>query len=329
MFIVLGLSILLVAILVLNNAASLLAMLLWKVFGTQINRWPAQSSARTLFLLRTLPASLGISASLFLVVPAYLRHEPRVGHEDVSLSMAILATLSAIGLIVALVKGIATWRATRRLTAEWLGNAELIHIPAIKVPVYQVEHSFPLIAVVGAFRPRLFIARQIFQSLTAAELAAALEHENAHILAHDNLKRTLFRACRDLAPVSAGRDLEKAWLDASEAAADEFAARKDRKVGLDLAGAIVKIARMIPSGAQPTVTAGAFFASAEDARGFSKRVRRLIEVSENAKGSGSSVIPRLPLMIPAMLTILLFVLTESHTLSAIHGLIEHAVHFLD
>jgi beta-lactamase regulating signal transducer with metallopeptidase domain len=234
--------------------------------------------------------------------------------------------------MVAIVRGIGTWRATARLTAEWLRKAEPIQTPTVRVPAYQIEHPFPLIAVVGAFRPRLFIARQIFQSLTPAELTAALEHENGHLLAYDNLKRTVARACRDLSLIPVGRGLDRAWLDASEAAADEFAARRNREIGLDLASAIVKIARMIPDGARPTMPAVAFLAGDEGAQGFRARVRRLVHLSESPprKSVKAGVISQLPLIVPAVLTLLLVGLTsESRILSAVHAVLEHAVYLLD
>lgn len=332
MFFVLGLTILLVALLVLNNAASLIALLLWKLFRTNISRWSSQRSAQVLFLLRVLPAVVGIGAVLFLFAPAYLRHEPRVGHEDVSAKMAILALLSTIVIIFAVVRGIATWQATRRLSSEWLQSARPVKLKSVSVPTYQVDHPFPLIAVVGAFRPRLFIASQIFESLTPGELKAALEHENGHISARDNLKRTIVRACGDLSFISVGKDLDEAWVEASEQAADEFVARQDRATGLDLASAIIKIARMIPSGSRPAIAAGAFLASAESEKGFAARVRRLVQVSGAERNDSGKpfVLSRLPLMIPATLTFLLFALTsESQILSAVHGVIEHAVHILD
>jgi len=332
MFFFLGLSVLLVALLVLNNAAALIAVLLWRVFAGRINGWSARRSAQTLFLLRTLPAALSIGAVLLLFAPAYLRHESRVNYEGVSMKLGILAVISTMGIVMALVRGIATWRATRRLTADWLCNARRLHISTIAVPVYQIDHPFPLIAVVGVFRPRLFIATQILESLTPAELTAALEHENGHILAYDNLKRAVVRACRDLSLISVGKDMHDAWLELSEAAADEFAARQDRAIGLDLASAILKIARMIPEGGRPATTAGAFLATEDGARGFTARVRRLVCVSESVPQGleTPSVSSRLSLMIPAALTLLLgFMTFEAHVLSAIHGVIEHAVYLLN
>jgi len=331
MFLLLGLSIMLMALLVLNNAASLLALLVWRSFRARINRWPAQRSAQTLFWLTTLPAALSIGGVLFLFVPAYLRHESRVGHEDISTKLALLAALSTVGIVVAIVRGIATWRATNRFTALWLRNAVPIQLPNLDVPAYQIEHSFPLIAIVGASRQRLFIAQQVFETLTPAELAAALAHENAHVLAHDNLRRIVARVCRDLAFIPVAKDLERAWLAASEAAADEVAARRDRRIGLDLASAIVKIARMIPAGASPAMTAGAFLANEDGASGFRSRISRLISLPQGPQQARSNVrsISRRSLIIPAALTLIVFVLSsEAHILSAIHNVIEHAVYVL-
>jgi len=333
MYFILGLSIVLATLLVLNNLGSLLASLLWKVFASRISRWSASSSAQTLFLLRTVPMALGIGCVLFLFAPAYLRNEPRVAHEDVSLKLAIVAAFSALGIAIALARGIANCRATARLTADWLRNAEPIHVPNLGIPSYQVEHRFPLIAVVGALRPRLFIAKQIFQSLTPDELAAALEHEIGHVRAHDNLKRGVVRACRDVLVIPYGRRLDSAWLEASEAAADEYASRRDRRIGLDLASALVKIARLIPSGGRPTMTAGAFFVGEEEGLGFKVRVRRLAQLASVPQqqtthfGLGS----KLPKLISVALTLLIIALVanQRHVLPAIHSVIEQAVYILD
>ena len=333
MYFILGLSIVLATLLVLNNCASLMTSLFWRVIARRLNRGSASGSAQVLFLLRTVPVALAIGCVLFLFVPAYLMHEPRVGHEDISLKLAAMAIFSALGIAVALARGIASWRATARLTNDWLRSAEPIQIPNVSIPSYQVEHMFPLIAVVGAIRPRMFIAKQIFQSLTPEELAAAFEHEIGHIVAHDILKRGLVRACHDLLLIPCGRGLDKAWIEASEAAADEYASLRDRRIGLDLASALVKIARLIPAGARPTMTAGAFLVGDEDGVGFGTRVRRLVQLANASDeqrlrfGRGSQL-PKL-LSVALMLLFIVLVTNENHILPAVHSVIEHAVHILD
>ena len=121
------------------------------------------------------------------------------------------------------------------------------------------------------------------------ELSAALAHEVGHVIAGDNLKRGLLRACRDtLLIIPSGRRLDAAWKEASEAAADEYAAARDRMVGLDLASALVKIARLVPVGSRPTLPAGAYFVCGEDPSGFKARVRNLVKLA----GSGQLNLPR-------------------------------------
>ena len=48
--------------------------------------------------------------------------------------------------------------------------------------------------------------------------------------------------------IPCGRSLDRAWSEASESAADEHAAQTEFAVALNLASALVRIARMIPAG---------------------------------------------------------------------------------
>lgn len=334
MFFVLGLSIVLAAMLVLNSIASFVASLLWKLFSKRISKWSAANCAETLFLLRTVPPFFGIVCVLFFFIPSYLTYEPRIHYEEVSLKLALVAGFSALGILLAIVRGVANWRATQKLTTNWLCKAETVSQPRLGFPTYQFSHKFPLVAVVGVRHPRLFIARQIFKTLTPEELAAALEHERGHIAAHDNLKRSLMRACRDvLLIIPCGRHLDVAWAEASEAAADEYAARRDRKVGLDLASALVKIARSIPVGAKPTMAAAAFLVGGEEAvLGFKARVRRLVQIANDPDSqiTEAGFFSRIPKWVPLGLALLLIGITatQPQVLSLVHTVIERAVSIL-
>ena len=332
MFFLLGICILLAVMLALNSIASFAASLVWKVLEPRARTWSAASQASVLCLLRTLPVVGGITIVALLFAPAYLAHEPRENHEEITLNLAIVAFFSALGVVLAVFRGIVSWRATARLTADWLRNAEPITLPGITIPAFRIDHQFPVVAIVGTFRPRLFIANQILQSLSGDELAAALAHEVGHVIARDNLKRGLIRACRDmLLIIPCGRTLDAAWKEASEGAADEYAAGRDRMVGLDLASALVKIARLVPYGSKPTLPAGAYFVNGEDPSGFKVRVRNLVMLA----GSGTSnppaaLIGKLPLWVPiAILVVLLGAVSiESHVLVLTHEVIEHAVYLL-
>src|SRR5262249_48078215 len=124
-----------------------------------------------------------------------------------------------------------------------------------------------------------------FQSLTNEEISAAMAHESGHLISRDNLKRPLLRACRDmLAIVPSGASLDRAWVEASEAAADEHAARGGSGGALDLASALIKIARLVPDGVKPAFPAGALLigddgAGGVDGAGIAERVRRLTRLA--------------------------------------------------
>lgn len=330
MYFLLGLSIVLAAMLVVNSMASLGATLLWRGLEKHTRWWSAASRASLLTTLRILPPTAGIAAVGLLFAPAYLTHEPRTDHEGVSAKLAVLAVFSALGIGLAILRGLRTWRSTSRLANDWLGQAKPIHFPGIKVPTYQIEHQFPVIAVVGSLRPRLFIANRVLQTLTSEELKAAIHHEAGHILHRDNLKRGLMRACRDsLLIIPCGRFLDSAWKEASEEAADEHAARGGAGVALDLASSLVKIARMIPTGAHPAMPAGAFLSGA-DKGGVRTRVRRLMQIANGGDHERPLFLSRMPAAAPLVLMFLVAAVSsgEPHVLAAVHSLIEHAVYFL-
>jgi beta-lactamase regulating signal transducer with metallopeptidase domain len=250
----------------------------------------------------------------------------------VSFKLGLLAIFSATGIAVSLYRGIGTHRATANLTSDWLGQGKPIQIPGIDIKSYEIKHTFPLIGIVGFLRPRLFIASQVLELLTPEEISAAVAHENGHLTARDNLKRGLLQACRDaLLIIPCGRLLDRSWSEASEEAADENAARQGNGVALDLASALVKIARIIPLGGRPTMPAGVFLLGDEETKGIKSRVRRLIALATTERqGSRYDVLTRLFVWGPATMLLIGFVIaaTNPYLLTRVHHLIEHAVFVL-
>jgi Zn-dependent protease with chaperone function len=330
MFELLGLALLLAALLTFNSLASLALAGLWRAGGKLTSGWTAASRARLLFSLRTLPALLAFLSVALLLIPSYLAYEPRHTSEGVSFKLALLALVSATGIAVSLYRGLATHRATTRLMADWLREGKPIQVADIEIEAYQIEHTFPLIAIVGFLRPRLFIASQVLKLLGPEEIAAAVAHENGHLTARDNLKRGLLQACRDaLLIIPSGRGLDQAWSEASEEAADENAARQGNSVALDLASALVKIARNIPQGTRPTMPAGVFLLGDEETKGIKSRVRRLLALAaaDQRAGSRYDAFKKLLVWIPPAM--LLASLTLSATspvlLSRVHLVLEQVV----
>jgi Zn-dependent protease with chaperone function len=332
MYFALGVSILLVLFLALSSAGALVSASIWSLLRTRITHWPAASRARLLFTLRILPLGLALSTVVMLIGPAYVLHEPHSGGEVVSLKLALLALLSALGIAAVIIRGVASWRATMRLSRDWHSKAWAVSIHGANLPTYMIEHPFPVIAVVGIFRPRLFVANKVLDVLTAQEMNAALAHERGHLASRDNLKRALLRACRDLLLyIPWGRSLDREWVKASEEAADEFAATVRGELALDLASAVVKLARLIPAGARPTMEAAAIFLVGSDQKPtITRRVRRLMQLATTAPQSTSSRASKI--LVWFFLTLVMSFLSISlkfpAVLATIHGWTEHVVALL-
>src|SRR6266850_5802496 len=337
MFVLLGISILLASLLTVNSLASLALAGAWRVADSFTSGWSAAVGARILFLLRIAPAALSMFLAVLFLTPAYLVHEPRATTEKVSLKLAALALISLVGIGLALFRGLAAWRATQRLTADWKAHGESVRIEAVAVRTYLIEHKFPVIAIVGVLRPKLFIARRVLKALAPDEVVAALAHESGHLATRDNLKRGLLRACRDaLLIIPSGRSLDVAWAEASECAADEYAAREGRETALNLASALVKIARMIPGGARPAMPAGVFLigeelAGNDEVSGIKIRVGRLmILAGGSSEPSNRQVSDSLLFWILSalLLSLVVIIINAPLVFSSVHSLIEHAVFML-
>lgn len=181
MYFFLGISLMLAVLLVVNLLISAAANFLWRVFAPTVKNQTPGRQARIIFALRIFPF---VGALLFvhaLMLPAYFLFEPQSSKEIVTAKLAFLAFVSIVGVAVAAFRVFGTWWKTRRLVSDWLARAEPIAVADVKIPVYRIRHPFPLIAVVGTFRPRMFIAEQIFSSLNEEEFQAAICHEYGHL----------------------------------------------------------------------------------------------------------------------------------------------------
>lgn len=332
MYELLGICLMLATLLVVNAFTSALMAAFARLFDRRLQRLSARVRAEILFALRVGPTAIAIFLVGFLFVPAYVVLEPHGTNEVVSTKLALLALISAAGV------GFALWRllrssfATHALLRSWLREAQLTRLDGIGIPTYRIRHRFPIIAVVGTINPRLFIAAQVLDELTEEELAASIAHEAGHVQARDNLKRSTLRVCRNaLMMLPCGRSLDRAWSEAAESAADEYAVFHKSETALNLASALVKIARMVPAGARADVPLGAYLVGAEENSGVKARVRRLLEIASNGCGvSGNRSIGR---VLPAaslglLITLAVTVPTNPTLLMAAHNVIERAVTLL-
>ncbi|HEV2881815.1 MAG TPA: hypothetical protein VGX24_11110 [Pyrinomonadaceae bacterium] len=332
MYNLLGLCLALAALLSTNVLATLLSIALWRALQRTLRRRSAATHAQVLLYLRLLPFACALLFVGGFIIPAYLHHEPHPTGEVVSLKLALFAAFCFAGLALAVWRGLRSWVATHRLVSDWLRHSEPVELAGVRVPVYRLRHRFPVIAVVGFARPRLFIADHLFDELSADELRAAVMHEHGHLATHDNLKRAALRACRDvLLLVPAGRTLDNAWVEQSEAAADEHAARAGgASLALDLASALVKVARLAPVGATPRLPAGAFLVDDHGVGGVACRVRRLARLATNEPpplhASNAALNYALACALAAALLIsATTAFSQPRFLAPLHGALEHIV----
>ncbi len=326
MYELLGISLALAALLSINALASLMTTVVWRGCEARARRWSAARRAGLLFALRVLPAVFAACCVIALLIPAWATHEPYHTDEIVSARLAVLALISLAGIALAIGRGLASWLVTRRLVKNWLSHAVPVQIENISLPAYRLPHRFPVIAITGAWRPRLFIAEQVLDSLSSDELKAAIAHECGHLRAGDNLKRPMLRACRDaLSIVPCGRALDRAWAAAAEEAADEYAAQAGGAAALDLAAALVKISRLIPAGSRPALPAGAWLIGAE-AGGVAARVKRLTELAAPAYSTrpAQSFIPGKAFIVAggAMIALLTLAASNRQLLALVHSALE-------
>jgi len=328
----LGICLVLTALLAVNSLGSLLFTTLWRTCDRPLRNLSAHSRAEILFCIRAIPSLLALIFVGLLVVPAYVGYEPYVTSEIVSTKLATLALISAAGVVFALWRAYRSWFATRSLLRAWLRNAERIRLNDITIPTFRIEHSFPIIAVVGSIRPRLFVAGNVLEALSPEELAAAIAHERGHLIARDNLKRSILRACRDvlmLAPF--GRSLDRAWAQAAEAAADEHAARENPDRALNLASALVTIAKMVPVKERAEVPLGAYLIGAEETQGVKARIRRLLDIASHGIDNRDHQSLIRAAQVISLLGFLLFATAAAanpKVLIGVHELIERTVSLL-
>ncbi len=324
MFELIGLCLSLTVFFVLHLLLSVASNVVWK-FCREHRFASATVRAQVIFLFRISPLLLSSLAVVLLLLPAYLINEPRQNTETINLPLGLLALASVYGLSFALWRVLAAILATRQLVRRWKEKAQDIHVSGLNAPVFRLTNDFPVIAIVGIFRPQIFIADQLFSVLDPNELAATIAHEHGHLFAHDNRKRVWLRLSQDLLlKIPCGKILEADWNQASESAADEFAARTGKTAALDLASALVKIARTIPSGITLRFPLGAGILG-EDAAGITGRVKSLLELADTGLPAATPFLSKKTLFVLAFSgsgTVLYCLLNAASILTHIHEIAE-------
>lgn len=229
------------------------------------------SASLDLLGLRLLPAAGALLISLAVVLPAFLRYEPHREREAAGPWLIAMASLALVCLTHGVWRGWRACRAARSLTRRCglpepraAGNGRAVYI---------VDIPQPLVAAIGAWRPRIVAAELVRAACDPEEFSAVLAHEAAHLAARDNLKLLLFATAPDpLAWTPLAGTLAERWRDAAEREADQRATGGDPRRRLALASALIKVARLLRGGGAPRLALGMPVA-ADDVSG---RVQRLL-----------------------------------------------------
>lgn len=317
----LGLALLLAVHAVVSTLVSLLVAAALPWIEARPGADPARR-ARALLGLGLLPALGGLAAALGLALPAWIVHEPRGGGESPG---PVLVGLAGAGALLVLGRAGAVlldqWR-TLRLVRRWSAGGR--PLPGLALPATRFPGRFPVVAVFGLVRGRLFVADRVLRALSREELAGVVAHEAAHHAAHDNLKRLLLRASPDvLSLTAAGARLRRAFEDAAEGAADRRACA--RVAPIVLARALLKVAASVPPGQRLDAAVAAFQRDGS----LAARVRALVAARDEPvrrcerlhRGGGLAALLA-ALSLPAL------VAAAAASLGPVHRALESLVHLL-
>ena len=296
---------------------SLLVSRGWKLMRRTLRPNCARGAADLLFTLRILPLGLSFFVTMAFTVPSFLLLEPRSTGEAIGTAPLALGICCLLLLGVGIARAaLAQFRASRALVA-WL-NGSAIMQPQIKesgntVPIFRTGNNAPTLTVAGVCAPKVLVSEAAIAALTARELRTALRHEIAHATRYDNLRKLLFR----FSVFPAMAELEHAWSEETEMAADD-AAVSSFNDALDLAAALIKVSRLgaVESSGELTM------ALLHSSTALRARVQRLVAWDRAQKPQSQR---RWFFILPSAAAILVAAVTYGTVLTQMHAITEWLV----
>jgi Peptidase family M48 len=295
-----------------------------RLFRNALHSLEPRAAATLLFSIRILHVLLAGLGAFAFALPAFLEYEPRATNEGMS---ARLAGLALGGVLVLLVMA---WRAARllRVTASvqrrWRMRSEEIRVEGCDLPVHCVDGAGPLLSVTGMLRPKVFVGREIMQTLSAEELSAALNHEMAHVRSFDNLKQFLLRITQPPAWLGKFWRNDAGWVAVAEVAADEEALESGASA-LDMSTALVKIGRLAPATAAGEAVLASQFVPEGPPSAVEMRVARLEQWLEDAPHKRDKAHRRPRVLLPILVAALVYAACIGSLLPWIHEGLEMIV----
>lgn len=275
MFALRGLAIAFSIFALLYTVLSLTILCLWHRL-LRFLRFSAATAANFLFILRVMPFALALTATLVLAVPSFVLLEPRNVTEPLGIPPLALGLFGMLMLSAGIGKAFAALGRTSKLIARWSKQSDPRDSSAndcgSSLAVQRISGAVPPLTAAGIFRPSVWLSSAAEVVLTKHELQCALRHEAVHVRRYDNLRKLILR----FVAFPGMSELESAWSEYSEMAADE-AAVSSAAEALDLAAAVIKLSRLTPLVPSPELTTGLVHTPAKS---IHTRVERLLAWSE-------------------------------------------------
>ena len=292
----------------------------WPWLARTARSWSPLHLANYLFALRMLPLVLALSSTMVFVLPSFLLLEPRATDEAVGRAPVALSICCLLLIAFGLYRAIRAQARSTRAVSEWLREATPFASQQVcsnyAFPVFQIRQSTPALTVAGVRAPRVLVSSAAANLLDSQEMRTSLQHELAHIRHRDNLKKLLF----NFTAFPGMAELEAAWSDAGEMAADD-AAVTNTGDALDLASALIKLSRLGPTPLSSAFVSG--FVPGSKAS-LNSRVERLLAWRHIP---GADRFPRLPrFVVPAglVMVVTLFI-SYTAVLERMHDVTEWLV----
>jgi Zn-dependent protease with chaperone function len=320
MFAVRGIAVSLSVFMMVYCVLSFAVCFAWPTVWLRCRRHPVRRLANLLFGLRMFPLVTAAVITAGFTVPSFLLLEPRAIDEPMGAIPLILGSCGAGLGIFGLVSALIALRTASRTISRWTRSARPVEsyaaVRVLRVSSIVSKMTVPAMTAVGIVRPRVLLSGAAESMLTANELKTALNHEVAHVRRRDNLKKLLLR----FVAFPGMADLDAAWLEASEMAADD-AAVSNSSEALDLAAALIKLARLTPPESAADLTAALVHGSAFI---MHARVERLIAWSNERLTSPRRFSPWYGLG-AACTAVAVFAVTYGHLLARVHAATEWLV----
>jgi Zn-dependent protease with chaperone function len=233
-------------------------------------------TAPHLLAIRLGPAIVAAVFTVLVFLPVHWRFEPLDSDESFGFVVRGLALVSGALLVRA------GWRAYRALRQSAALQSLVMPTLGRAGDRAYVSDRHEGISLAGVFRTRVIVGSEACARLTPAELDVAIAHERAHERSRDNLKRLAMCCAPDfLGGTGIGRRLEAAWRAAAECQADALAVAGSETRAVDLASALVKVARVTSD--SPTAVRPPVWSTFHEAPLLETRVRRLLNREPSAE----------------------------------------------